>query len=368
MPYVLSDPEIANLLSFFRAPPPQILDEGLLRLLQNLENVQVGTSGICADLTQSFPHSPDVNSPLGTIPVNDDNGYGSETTPGTVPPASPDTREFRSIAPVRPATLKCNYMRTSRPIASGLPSTPSAQSPTSPAPGTTPPASSDVWGRRSDVPAHPVAPKCDSVRTSRPIASGPPSTPSAHSPISPAPRTTPPELPDTRECCSVAPACPTALKRDYTRTSHLIASGPPSIPSAPFPTSPAPEPPLHPHIHLDDTSGLQQSLEEDDFSPGHLGQPSQNGEVKEKEGPKLLGFIILNKGKADAGAFLTMLKNQQISESLLLLVVTSVEIAIKEWATGVQIYSPQRGLEPTQSQMLLVSSIQAKINFQSNYL
>ncbi|KAF9458182.1 hypothetical protein BDZ94DRAFT_1301363 [Collybia nuda] len=215
MPYVLSDPEIANLLSFFRAPPPQILDEGLLRLLQNLENVQVGTSGICADLTQSFPHSPDVNNPLGTIPVNDDNG----------PIHHPPSRT------------------ASRPL-----STPSIPLPTSPAPGTVPPAS-----------------------------------------------------PDTQEFRSVAPARPAALKHNPMCTSH------------------------------------PQSLEEDDFSPGHLGQPSQNGEVKEKEGPKLLGFVILNKGKADAGAFLTMLKNQQISESLLLLVVTSVEIAIKEWATGVQV-------------------------------
>ncbi|KAF9455853.1 hypothetical protein BDZ94DRAFT_1241958 [Collybia nuda] len=41
--------------------------------------------------------------------------------------------------------------------------------------------------------------------------------------------------------------------------------------------------------------------------------------------------------QADAGTFLTMLKNQQISESLLLLVVTSVEITIKEWVTGVQV-------------------------------
>ncbi|KAF9461159.1 hypothetical protein BDZ94DRAFT_1310882, partial [Collybia nuda] len=156
------------------------------------------------------------------------------------PPASPDAWGWHSDAPARPVALKCDYVRTSRPIASGLVSTPSAHSPTSPTPGTTPLASSDVWGRRSDTPARPVALKRDSARTSRPIASGLLSTPLEHSPTLPAPATTPPASSDAWGRRSDAPAHPLALKHDSARTSRPIVSGPPSTPSAHSPTSPAP--------------------------------------------------------------------------------------------------------------------------------
>ncbi|KAF9456282.1 hypothetical protein BDZ94DRAFT_1350304 [Collybia nuda] len=77
------------------------------------------------------------------------------------------------------------------------------------------------------------------------------------------------------------------------------------------------------------------------FKYGELDYQNKKYNVNDPFGNQVFSDIIrqiwFNKGKADAGAFLTMLKNQQISESLLLLVVTSVEIAIKEWATGVQV-------------------------------
>ncbi|KAF9455748.1 hypothetical protein BDZ94DRAFT_1242034 [Collybia nuda] len=89
------------------------------------------------------------------------------------------------------------------------------------------------------------------------------------------------------------------------------------------------------------------------FKYGELDYQNKKYNVNGPFGNQVFSDIIwqiwFNKEKADAGAFLTMLKNQQISESLLLLVVTSI-------------YSPQRGLEPNQSQMLLVSSVQAKIS------